>query len=171
MERMITTPRLEMRRLGTQDVDALYSLYSDAATMRFIGDGTTATREATAEALAGAIEGYGRDGYGMLATLSRDTGRMVGRCGHKRWEVDGTEHIEIGWMIHPDHVGEGLATEAGIALREFAFHALGLDHVISVIQPGNSASIRVAEKVGEIYWRAWTTPGGQPAVLYRVDRP
>ena len=62
------------------------------------------------------------------------------------------------------------ATEAGIGLREHAFHVLGWDEVISVIQPGNLASIRVAQKVGEDYWKDWSTPGGVRVRLYRVGR-
>ncbi len=170
METIITTPRLELCRLTPGDLDALYALYSDAATMTFIGDGTTATKEETAEALLQAIEEFELDGYGAMAAVSRTSGQMIGRCGHKRWEVDGKEQIEVGWMIHPDHTGQGLASEAGIALRDHAFEALDLGHVISVIQPGNLASIRVAENVGETYWRDWTTPRGKDVVLYRVDR-
>lgn len=170
MNGLITTARLQMRPLQARDLDALHSLYSDPSTMQFIGDGSIATRQETAEALLVSIDAFEQDGYGLLATLSRDSGRMIGRCGHKRWTVDGEDHVEIGWMIHADHCGEGLATEAGFALRDYAFDALDLDHVISVVQPGNDASIRVAEKVGETYWRKWKTPRGQDVVIYRVDR-
>lgn len=138
--------------------------------MRFIAGGETATREESAQALLEAIEAYDRHGYGLLAMVLRDERIMVGRCGYKLWQVEGRDHLEIGWMVRRDHVGRGLATEAGFGLREHAFTSLGWDEVISVIQPGNLASIRVAEKVGETFWRDWSTPGGQKVRLYRVER-
>ena len=55
-------------------------------------------------------------------------------------------------------------------MREHAFHVLGWDEVISIIQPGNLASIRVAQKVGEEYWKDWSTPGGVRVRVYRVGR-
>jgi RimJ/RimL family protein N-acetyltransferase len=45
--------------------------------------------------------------------------------------------------------GQGYATEGGRAALWLAFEEGGREQVISVIQPGNCASIRVAEKVGE----------------------
>jgi RimJ/RimL family protein N-acetyltransferase len=170
VEHVIRTPRLQLRPLRPGDLDTLAEMYSDAETMAHIGAGETATREETAEWLLNAIAGFERAGYGLMAATELFTGHMVGRCGYKLWQVDGRDHIEIGWMTHRDRTSRGYATEVGIGLRDHAFDVLDLDHVISVIQPANAASIRVAEKVGERYWRDWTTPGGIPVRLYRVDR-
>jgi RimJ/RimL family protein N-acetyltransferase len=161
---------LELRPLRPGDLDALDEMYSDAATVAHIGSGETATREGTAEWLLDAIAQFVRDGYGMMAATELGSGEMIGRCGYKLWQVEGKDHIEIGWLTRRDLTGRGYATEVGIGLRDHAFDVLDLDHVISVIQPANTASIRVAEKVGERYWRDWTTPGGVLVRLYRVDR-
>ena len=170
MDRIIATPRLELRRLRAGDLDALHEMYSDASTMRYIGAGRPATREQSAEALLAAITQYEQYGFGLLATIHSETQELIGRCGYKLWQIEGKDCLEIGWMIHPAHTGNGYATEAGIGLREHAFHVLGWDEVISVIQPGNLASIRVAQKVGEEYWKDWSTPGGVRVRLYRIGR-
>jgi len=65
--------------------------------------------------------------------------------------------------------GGGLATEAAKAGVTYGFETLGLERIISIIQPGNTASRRVAEKAGlsprgETRWR------GTPVVWYAVDR-
>lgn len=169
VEVLIRTPRLLMRPLHAGDLDGLYAMYGDAEVMRFIGSGDPASREQTAEALLTSMAEYERDGYGLLATIERDTGCLVGRCGFKRWQVHGKDQLEIGWMIATEHQGCGLATEAGLGLRDHAFDNMGWDRVISVIQPDNAASIKVARKVGAEYWRDWTTPGGQKVVLYRAE--
>jgi len=63
-------------------------------------------------------------------------------------EVDGVEEVEIGYHIRRDLWGQGLATEAAQACRDYGFSQLGFDKLISLINPANIASRRVAEKNG-----------------------
>ena len=95
------------------------------------------------------------------------TGEPIGRGGFMTWDVDGVELVEIGWLVARAHQDSGYATEAGEALRDHGFQVLGREELISVIQPANRASIRVAEKLGGVYWRDWVTPGGSDVVLYK----
>lgn len=167
----ITTERLAIRPFRPGDLEGLHAMYGDSTVMAYIGNGRSVSREETARTLLEMIEDHDDARPGLLACEERATGRLVGRGGFKRWTVDGIDEMEIGWMVARDDQGRGIATEMGLALRDYAFRALALEHVISVIQPGNTASIRVAEKVGERYWRDWVTPGGQDVLLYRVDGP
>ncbi|MGH2976428.1 MAG: GNAT family N-acetyltransferase, partial [Solirubrobacterales bacterium] len=66
--------------------------------------------------------------------------------------------------------GEGYATEAGQAAIEWAWHTLDAPELISVIQPDNTASIRVAERLGMRRLRE-TTLKGQDVVIFGIDRP
>jgi hypothetical protein len=52
------------------------------------------------------------------------------------------------WSISPGHQGRGFATEAGRALVDWAFSALGLGRIIATTRYDNAASIRVMEKIG-----------------------
>jgi RimJ/RimL family protein N-acetyltransferase len=84
--------------------------------------------------------------------------------------VDGAAELEIGYHVHRDHQRRGLASEAARAVREYAFAELGVDHVISLIRPGNLASRRVAEKNGltvdrVVFWH------GYDHCVYRLARP
>ena len=67
--------------------------------------------------------------------------------------------------IFPD-----LKTEAGRAALEHAWDVLGADHVISVIAPENTQSIRVAERLGETFERTWKLRELE-VHIYGVDRP
>ncbi len=63
-------------------------------------------------------------------------------------EVDAKTELEIGYMFLRKFWGNGFATEAASATRDYAFQRLGSKRVISLIDPANTRSIRVAEKVG-----------------------
>lgn len=66
--------------------------------------------------------------------------------------------------------GHGYATEAGRAAISYAFSELAAAHVISLIRPENSQSIRLAERLGETYERTIDLLGVQ-AHVYGIDRP
>ena len=55
---------------------------------------------------------------------------------------------DIGWHLLREHWGQGLATEAARASRDYAFVQLGVERLVAQIHPENSASRRVAEKIG-----------------------
>jgi ribosomal-protein-alanine N-acetyltransferase len=77
-----------------------------------------------------------------------DSGEFVGQCGLTVQEVEGKEEIEIGYLFLRKSWGQGLATEAARAARDHGFHMPGCERLVSLIDPGNLASRRVAAKVG-----------------------
>lgn len=58
------------------------------------------------------------------------------------------DEIEIGWRFIPRSWGKGFATEAASAVLQHAFETLRLEYIVADIDPRNTASIRVAEKIG-----------------------
>ena len=56
--------------------------------------------------------------------------------------------VEVGWRLARPAWGRGLATEGARASLRHAFVELGLEAVISIIDPLNERSIRVAHKLG-----------------------
>lgn len=63
-------------------------------------------------------------------------------------ELRGEPEAELGYDLRSDHWGQGQATEAAGAVREYAFGRLELARLVSPIRRDNRASQRVAEKVG-----------------------
>lgn len=57
---------------------------------------------------------------------------------------------ELGWQIYEGYEGNGYATEAAGALRDWAFGTLALPTLVSYIGPGNARSIAVAERLGAV---------------------
>jgi hypothetical protein len=100
-------------------------------------------------------------GYGMWALIEQATGRLIGRAG--LYNPEGWPGLEAGWLLARDRWGRGFATEAGRAVLTYAFTHLSADHVISLIHPANTASIRVAERLGERLERSWTSRANGPS--------
>jgi RimJ/RimL family protein N-acetyltransferase len=56
--------------------------------------------------------------------------------------------VEIGWRLACAAWGRGIATEAGHAALAFGFGHLGMREIIAIVDPGNTRSLRVCEKLG-----------------------
>jgi ribosomal-protein-alanine N-acetyltransferase len=90
---------------------------------------------------------------GLWATVERSSGAFLGRCGLLPWQIDGHHEVELAFLIDKSRWGEGFATEAATAIANHARTALGIQRLICLIMLGNSASIRVAQKVGMAFER------------------
>ena len=113
----------------------------------------------------GFLAGFGHwalRGYGFFIVLHGD--RKVGRVGivnHIMWDEP-----ELGWHVFDGCEGCGYATEAAAAVRDWAAAERGLGPLISYIHPDNTASRRVAERLGARFERD-TVLLGRPAQVWR----
>jgi RimJ/RimL family protein N-acetyltransferase len=85
-----------------------------------------------------------------LAVEERRGGRHIGACN---LTLTAPGEADIGYMLHHDRWGNGMATEVACALRDAAFRDLGAERVISTVDVRNAASLRVLEKTG-LRWEA-----------------
>lgn len=112
---------------------------------------------------------YATDGYGMYALIEKETSDFIGQCGLLKQEVDGKTELEIGYHIFPRYWKNGFASEAAIAIRDFAFENKMSESLISIIVTENIPSIKVAEKNGmrrekETTWR------DSKVFIYRINQ-
>ena len=148
---MLETERLLLRPFEKTDAEALHRVLGDAETMRYYPHPfSRAETEAWIEAN---LARYDRDGFGLWAMVLKDDGDVVGDCGLTVQEVDGEDLVEVGWHVRRDLQRQGLATEAALACRDYAFQQLHLGLVISLVRPENIPSCRVAEKLGMTVWK------------------
>jgi RimJ/RimL family protein N-acetyltransferase len=144
----LETPRLILRRQVPEDLDDLWALYSDPEVTRFIPDAPRTREEAQAE-LEWHMHGQPQDRrLGLWATVLKENGRFIGRCGLLPWTIEGRNEVEVAYALARGQWGKGLATEAARAILAYGFEQLGLPRLVSLIDPENSASQRVAEKTG-----------------------
>jgi RimJ/RimL family protein N-acetyltransferase len=164
----LTTERLLLRPFRDADLDAYAELCADAEVMRWIGDGETMNRGGAWRHMAMLLGHWDLRGYGPWALERRDTGEVVGRGG--LWEPDGWPDTEVGWTLRRGFWGNGFATEAGRATLDWAFGELGRDRIIAVIEPGNTRSIAVAERLG-MEPDGHFDHRGRRHTLYALSRP
>ena len=164
---VLETKRLILREMTPNDVDDLLEVLSDPEAMQFYP--RPFDRQMTQAWIERNIQRYTQHGFWLWAIIFKENGKLIGDCGLVVQEVDGVEEIEIGYHIRRDLWGKGLATEAAQACRDYGFSQLGFDKLISLINPVNIASRRVAEKNGmrlikEMEWR------NKPTCVYAVER-
>lgn len=146
---ILHTPRLTLRPHRLSDFDACLALWSDPATVRFIGgvqDAQTVwfrlLRHAGLWALAG---------YGSWVFEDRATGAYLGEGGllearRGMAELEGAP--EMGWALTPHAQGRGIATEGIAAAARWADAHVDAPVTRCIIEPANVASVNVARKCG-----------------------
>jgi RimJ/RimL family protein N-acetyltransferase len=118
------------------------------------------------------------DGLGSFAAIEKETGQMAGRFSLKPANSYGLAGgTELGYRLHPEFWGRGLATEGARALIGSAFERLHLDRVVATTMVGNVGSWRVMEKCGMrlvktfYYPDADLMPGAEHGdVVYELSR-
>lgn len=167
--RILETDRLILRELTRADLDPLAALYRDPDIRRYFPEGTL-TREETLEELDWIIdEYYAKHGFGLWATIHKETGAFIGRCGLIPWTLEGKTEVEVAYLLAKDYWGQGLGFEAARAILDHAFGPLGLARIICMAFPENTASRRIAEKLG-MSLEFEGVMDGEAIVIYAIQR-
>ena len=107
-------------------------------------------------------------GHGALMLEARDTGQCLGQVGINHGPLF-PEH-ELGWLVYPDAEGKGYAYEAALALRDWGFRKRRLNTLVSYIDPRNTRSRKLAERLGAVLDTA--APVQDPGdLVYRHPKP
>jgi RimJ/RimL family protein N-acetyltransferase len=156
----VVTERLTLRRFAADDVDELTAVFAKPEVWEF-PFGRAFTRDETAAFLTAQIDQYESCGVACWLATERATARVVGYVGISvpTFHPEILPTVEVGWRLDPDVWGRGYATEGARASLEQAFGPLGLDRVCSLPQAENTASVRVAERLGMRRERTVTLPG------------
>ena len=134
----ILTPRLRLRHARPDDLAAMHAVLSDPRATRWWSTPPHASLNETQAWLDDMIGGNaeGSDDF----VIERD-GRVIGKAGFFRLP-------EVGYILHPDHWGQGLASEAVGAAIEHVFATREIDDLTADVDPENQASIRLLERQG-----------------------
>lgn len=146
---MIETDRTVIRDWRPDEAGRFFDIYSRWEVARWLGARPTAMTDPD-EARA-RIERW-RDlnaespDEGRWAVERRSDGVVAGTVLLVRLP-DGDGELEVGWHLHPDSWGQGLASEAARAVLGRAF-GRGVEEVFAVVRPDNAASLAVCRRIG-----------------------
>lgn len=134
---VIVTPRLRLRHARPDDLVDMHAVLSDPRATRWWSTPPHASLNETRVWLESMIAGNaaGADDF----VIERD-GRVIGKAGF--WRLP-----EIGYILHPDHWGQGLAAEAVGAVIDHVFSARSVPLLTADVDPANAASIRLLERL------------------------
>lgn len=116
------------------------------------------------------LKRYKEHRLGLQALINKETHEFIGKCGLLLQEVNGKEEVEVGYHLLPKFWGKGYATEAARGFRDYAFENNLADSVISLIDPDNIASKKVAIRNGMKLTETNAECKGQKYDLYRITR-
>ncbi|MCZ7675194.1 MAG: GNAT family N-acetyltransferase [Roseovarius sp.] len=140
---VIETAELVLRGYREADFEA-FAAFSASPRACFVGG--PQTRWEAWRSFMAAIGHWGLRGYGMWIVECRDTGQVAGRVGVMM--NDGWLEPELAWHLYDGFEGRGLAWQAARAARAHAARHWGMPALISYIDPANTRSRRLAERLG-----------------------
>ncbi len=147
----IETDRLILRARRLGDFPAYAAMWADDRVVKYIG-GKPLSEEAAWQKFARSVGLWTLCGFGPWTLEEKSSGRFVGDMGpaiyRREIDYDGTGRPEFGWTVVPDASGKGYATEGLGAAIEWTEKNVSGDTFFCIIEGGNLASLRVAEKVG-----------------------
>lgn len=144
---VLHTRRLLLRGLNEGDAPAIFRLRSSPEVMRYIPKPLDTNGGGSLQMVRDFRRAAAEGDAIMWAITVQGSDRLVGYIGF--WRILKEHHrAEIGYALHPDLWGQGLAMEAVAAVLDHGFRAIGLHSVEASVAPGNGASIRVLERNG-----------------------
>lgn len=166
---ILETERLTLRVFRPEDIENFAPIEADPEVMRFYSSGPR-PREQAERNIGYFIQTQQEHGFSLWAVIHKADQRLIGYCGLMPQAIEDKREPEIGYKLAVPYWGQGLATEAARAVRDWGFRHLDVPRLVSIIDPGSAASIRVAEKNGMAYDRS-ITYAGKPCLVYAVKRP
>lgn len=143
------TERLILREFTLDDAGELYRIFIDDETMRFQQVPENYSIEVERYYLGKHIENYYEPfGFGLWAVILKETNHLIGRCGLLRQPLDDSETTEVSYLIERKFWNRGYASEAAGEVLKIGFENYRFRKIVAFIDPQNTASERVAEKIG-----------------------
>lgn len=140
----LETDSLRLRLWRQSDFEIYANYYAREETARFVGG--VMSRDKAWRHMAALAGHWALKGFGVWAVEERSSGDFVGAVG--LWEPEGWPELEVGYWLVNDAHGKGYATEAASCAREHAYKRLGATTLVSYIDPANTPSQKVAERLG-----------------------
>ena len=151
----LSTGRLKLRQITTEDANEIFFLRSDKTVMKFLDKAPAKSIEEALAFIQKVSDGIANnDGITWAMTL-HDKPTLIGTIGF--WRIE-REHYraEVGYVLHPGYQGMGLMQEAMTAVLDYGFSIIKFHSIEANVNPDNKASIKLLERnnfIREAYFK------------------
>lgn len=143
----LATERLTLRPPQDGDEDAVFTIHSDPRTYQHRPELAMKNREEASELLAVWQRNWTEDEIGYFV-VTHDSADIIGFTGLRSSEEQGEQVLNLYYRFAPEAQGKGFATEAAAAAIDWARQMHPERPVVAIIDPSNTPSARLAEKLG-----------------------
>lgn len=157
------TERLILREMREEDAPGILAMDKDPEVLRYLPSAMIDSIEEALGVVQHIRKQYVDNGIGRWAMVRKEDQAFVGWCGIKLVN-DGTtngrtNYYDIGYRMLPAYWGMGYGYEAAAACMQYAFQVLQLEELHATVMQGNTASIRIIEKMGMHYVEQYEEDG------------
>jgi ribosomal-protein-alanine N-acetyltransferase len=145
VDHLLSTERLVLRPVTTDDHAAVLAHWTQPDVRRFLFDGAALSGVEVAETIEESIGDFAARGFGVWLIELGSTADLIGTAGLRPL---GSSGLEIFYSLAPGAWGHGYATEAARAVVEYGLGPLGLPEVLAEVDEGNAASVAVVKRLG-----------------------
>jgi len=145
VDHLLSTERLVLRPVTTDDHAAVLAHWTQPDVRRFLFDGAALSGVEVAETIEESIGDFAARGFGVWLIELGSTADLIGTAGLRPL---GSSGLEIFYSLAPGAWGHGYATEAARAVVEYGLGPLGLPEVLAEVDEGNAASVAVVRRLG-----------------------
>jgi ribosomal-protein-alanine N-acetyltransferase len=162
----LATERLTLRAPRISDFET-YAAFCGSERVRVLGG--PFSRSDAFEKMAALIGQWALRGFGRWMVADKKTDEPLGVVG--LFFPDDWPEPEIAWSVFDPAEGRGIAYEAAVAARGYAYGTLGMPTVISMIAPGNTRSLALARRMGATFDRLHQHPEYGEMHVWRHQEP
>lgn len=167
----LRSKRLYTRFLTESDAPIWVSYFDDPVNCRFMANPDNLSNTEQAERFIDfQLLRYNTGKLCLQAILLKESHELVGACGLLLQEVDGSQEIEVGYHFLRKYWGNGYATEAAQLFRDYGFEHNMAEHIVSMIDPRNEPSKKVAIRNGMNLHKEDAIFRGVPYNMFRITR-
>lgn len=168
---VLQTERLTLRRFDIDDAPFILELVNQPSFVEFIGDKGVATlADAELYLEDGALTSYREHGFGPYMVLETASGEAAGMCG--LYQRDNLALPDLGYAFLEGFFRRGYAAEASQGVMDYAASMLGLDALAAIVDPDNSRSIALLDRLGFEFSTMYLMPNEESFVrFYRCRLP
>ena len=145
---VLESDRLLLRKMGTQDAEAMYLCWSHEAVRSYSGIPPMASKQSAYE-LIQLLNLLSQTEEGLRwGIVHKPSGAMIGSCGYNMWQLEGAARGEIGCELTYDYWGKGYMKEAMGLVLVYGFEVMSLNRIEGLIHPMNQQAQHLFDRLG-----------------------